>query len=265
MNFKYFILLILTSFLFSCNGAYTTKKSPNPNLNNKNFNTTVFIAEKDIHSDITDITYQYNVYLPNGYADSNKNHPVIYVTDAQWGADERFAHIVENTKKDIIIVGITQGPEGQRTTDFLWPGSSHYLEFFSKEFLPLVESQYRINTNNRTLFGHSYGGVLIRHALINEVNTPLFKNFISSDGPFRVKDANYRKLENDAYKKNSLADRKLFLAGGMLANGTSVGDFYDTIQSYGLEGFTVYHQSFDLGHKQVIHPATTAAMEHLFP
>jgi predicted alpha/beta superfamily hydrolase len=173
MNLKYFILLILSSFLFSCNGAYTTKKSPN--LNNKNFSTTVFIAEKDIHSDITDITYQYNVYLPNGYADSNKNYPVIYVTDAQWGADERFAHIVENKHKDIIIVGITQGPEGQRTTDFLWPGSSHYLEFFSKEFLPLVESQYRIDTNNRTLFGHSYGGVLIRHALINEVNTPLFK------------------------------------------------------------------------------------------
>ena len=137
--------------------------------------------------------------------------------------------------------------------------------FFSKEFLPLVESQYRIDSNNRTLFGHSYGGVLIRHALINEVNTPLFKNFISSDGPFRVEDANYRKLENKAYKKNSLADKTLFLAGGMLANGPMVSGFYDTIQSYGLEDFTVYHKSFDLGHKQVVQPAIKAAMAHLFP
>ncbi len=263
MNFKYFIVLVLTSFLFSCSDTLATKTSPN--LNKKNFSTTVFIAEKDIHSEITNITYQYNVYLPKGYADGNKNYPVIYVTDAQWGSDERFARIIETKQQDIIVVGITQGPEKQRNTDFLWPGSSYYLEFFSKEFLPLVESQYRIDSDNRTLFGHSYGGVLIRHALINEVNTPLFKNFISSDGPFRVKDANYRKLENDAYKKTSLADRTLILVGGMLANGSMVSDFNDTIQNYGLEGLTVYHKSFDLGHKQVVHPATTTAMEHLFP
>ncbi len=84
--------------------------------------------------------------------------------------------------------------------------------------MPLIESQYRIDTDIRTLYGHSYGGVLIRHALINEVSTPLFQNFISSDGSF-------------------------------------VSDFYGTIRGYGLEGFTVYHQSFDLGHKQVVLPA----------
>jgi predicted alpha/beta superfamily hydrolase len=244
-------------------GTFTSKWAPN--LNAKNFKKTVYIAEQSIHSDITNITYQYNVYLPNGYSASKKKYPVIYVTDAQWGSDERFANIVQSKQKDIIVVGITQGPEGQRNTDFLWPSSRHYLDFFAQEFLPLVESLYRIDTDNRTLYGHSYGGILIRHALINEVDTPLFKNFISSDGPFRVKDTNYRKLETDVYKKNSLNNRKLFLTGGMLANGSSVSRFSDTIQSYDLAGFTVYHQSFELGHNHVALPGIRSAMDTLFP
>jgi len=123
------------------------------------------------------------------------------VTDAQWSSDQRFARIKETKKLDIIVVGITQGPEGQRTTDFLYPGSSHHLEFFAQEFMPLVESQYRIDASSRTLYGHSYGGVLIRHALINEVTKPLFQNFISSDSSFMVVNSTYRQLETDTYTK----------------------------------------------------------------
>jgi len=94
--------------------------------------------------------------------------------------------------------------------------------------LSLIESQYRIDTDRRTLYGHSYDGVLIRHALINEVSTPLFQIFISIDGSF-------------------------------------VSDFYATIRGYGLKVFTIYHQSFDLGHKQVLLPAIRGAIDSLFP
>ena len=71
------------------------------------------------------------------------------------------------------------------------------------------------------------------------------------------------------YSSNSLKSKseflaKLFLAGGMLANGSSVSDFYDTIQSYDLAGFTVYHQSFKLGHNHVALPGIRSAMDTLF-
>ncbi len=245
------------------NGTFTTKAASN--LNGTNFNQSIFIEEQDIYSNITNITYQYNVYLPESYSSNSKTYPVIYVTDAQWASDQRFARIIESKKMDVIVVGITQGPVGQRTTDFLYPGSIQYLEFFAQEFLPLIESQFRIDTGNRTLYGHSYGGVLIRQALINEVNTPLFKNFISSDGSFMVKNRTYRRLEKKTYKKNSLANRKLYLAGAMQANGRSVSTFYDTIRSYELEGFTVYHQSFDLSHGKVNLAGIRGAMDLIFP
>ncbi len=256
----------LSSFnngLTELSGTFTTKAAPN--LNGTNFSKSIFIAEQDIYSNITDITYQYNVYLPESYSSTTKNYPVIYVTDAQWSSDQRFAHIIETKKLDVIVVGITQGPVGQRTVDFLYPGSSQYLEFFAQEFLPLLESQYRIDTSSRTLYGHSYGGLLIRHALINEVNTPLFQNFISSDGSFMVENSTYRGLETDTYKRNSLANKKLYLAGALQANGPFVSDFYDTIRSYGLEDFTVYHQAFDLSHNKVNFPGIRGAMDLLFP
>ncbi len=115
--------------LSQLSGTFTTKAASN--LNSNNFSETVYVKERNVHSEMTNITYQYNVYLPKGYSASNKNHPVIYVTDAQWAADQRYAHIVETKKEDIIVVRITQGPEGRRTTDFLWPDSSHYPDFLA--------------------------------------------------------------------------------------------------------------------------------------
>ncbi len=242
-----------------------TSKSTTP-VSGYNFLGTV-VNSQDVFSNITNITYQYNVYLPVGYFETDENYPVIYVTDAQWNNDELFAIAVETVKRDFIIVGITQGPDGQRAVDFLWPGSSKYLDFLATEMLPLVESQYRIDIRNRTLFGHSYGGLFIRHALINEVNTPLFKNFIASDGSYWYEDFIYQGLETDAYNANSLVNRKLYLSGasGSSGNGYVVSSFNDTIRSYGLEDFTIYHQSFDASHGEVVQPSIRDAFEILFP
>ncbi len=225
------------------------------------------VDEQDIISNITNVTYQYKVYLPIGYSDTNKNYPVVYVTDAQMVIDERFAHNVQTLQKDIIVVGITEGPKNRRSTDYIYPGSSQYLDFLALELLPLVESTYRIDSNHRTLFGYSLGGMLIRHALLNEVYTPLFQNFIASDGAFGYEDTVYRELEKDAYSANSLANRKLYLSGatGYQGFGYDVGIFNETIRSYGLEDFTVVHQSFDLTHNQIVLPTGRDALEILFP
>jgi len=45
-------------------GTFITKAAPN--LNSNNFSETVYVKERNVHSEITNITYQYNVYLPQG-------------------------------------------------------------------------------------------------------------------------------------------------------------------------------------------------------
>jgi predicted alpha/beta superfamily hydrolase len=257
MNCRVLLIIIFTAFISACNGGSSD--------NNNDFQKVDVIDEQDIHSHITNVTYKYTVHLPEGYEDTNKNFPVIYVTDGQWDSGGILAGVVEASQKDIIIVGITEGPLRQRDVDFLLPGSSQYIDFLALEMLPLVESQYRIDSSNRTLCGWSYGGLLVRHALLNEVNRPLFQNFIAIDGSFFYKDNTYRELEADAYNTMNLDNRKLYLAGANFGNGQFVRTFNDTIRSYGLLDFTVYYQQFYLTHEDVVLAAMRDSVDRLFP
>ena len=45
------------------------------------------------------------------------------------------------------------------------PGAGPYLEFFKKELIPFVESNYRVMPNDRTLWGYSSSGVFARYLL----------------------------------------------------------------------------------------------------
>ncbi len=177
--------------MLTLNGSFTTKEVPEPR--DFDFQGTIE-DEQTFDSSITNVTYQYRVYLPVGYHEDNKEYPVLCATDGQWEY-WKISHIIETSQKDIILVAITQGPDERRLIDYALPGSNQYLEFLQKEMLPLIESQYQIDQDNRAIAGFSWGGLLIRHALANEVNTPLFKHFISIDGSYWHKDKMYRDLE----------------------------------------------------------------------
>jgi len=245
-------------------GTFTTK--PVPWAEQHEFLGTI-VDEQGIYSNNTQVTYQYKVYLPENYAQSTLDFPVIYSTDGQKGVDEQLAHTVQTMQKDIIVVAITEGPKNRRSTDYLYPGSTAYLDFLALELIPLVESQYRINSSQRTIFGYSYGGVFIRHALINEANRPLFQNFIASDGPYFAQDSVYRGLEERAYTTDSLKNRKLYLSGATSYDGfsSSVNTFKSTLENYNLQGFTIYQESFDVTHGQIVLPTVRGALPLLFP
>jgi len=250
--------------LSELSGTFSTK--PLPWAGQLEFLGTI-INEQDLYSNSTQVTYQYKVYLPENYSSSNSGYPVIYSTDGQKGVDELLAHSVQTMQKDIVVVAITEGPKNRRNTDYLFPGSTAYLDFLALELIPLVESQYHIDNNQRTLFGYSYGGIFVRHALINETQRPLFKNFIASDGPYYPQDSVYRKLEEQAYTTNSLANRKLYLGGATGFDGfsSSVNAFKNTLESYGLHNFTIYQESFDVTHGQIVLPTIRGALPIIFP
>jgi predicted esterase len=91
----------------------------------------------------------------------------------------------------VIIVGITWGGENpnydKRRAFDLTPtnngqstqfgNAEKFLSFIKKEAIPFVESKYRADKNNRTLAGHSFGGLFILYALFTE--TELFNQYIS--------------------------------------------------------------------------------------
>jgi len=236
----------------------------NPQVKDHQFSGTL-IEELRFNSSITGITYPYHIYLPPNYEQSTKSFPVIYATDGQWEF-HRFAHAIETSNKEIILIAIEQGPNERRIQDYALTGSDSYIRFLSDELLPEVEANYRIDISNRALQGASWGGLLVRHALSRELNHPLFNHFISMDGSYFHDDEKYSELEDIAFPSGSNLAVTLYLSGASIAgNNNVVLRFKDDIKDREIAELSLYHQTFNVSHEQVSRPSIKDALLKLYP
>jgi len=128
------------------------------------------------------------VILPEKYKPGSADkYDVLYILD-DWniklGYDiQRFIQN-ENSMPPVIIVGVLNT---DRDKDFLpthsggnkTSGSAgKFLRFFKDELIPYINKTYPSDGDN-TLFGHSFGGVFVTYALLNEPQ--LFTNYIAGD------------------------------------------------------------------------------------
>ncbi len=150
------------------------------------------------------------IFLPKSYFDSDTTYyPVLYLTDADaiWGAATDFPYFLHQDNPSIIIVGIAYGSyeEGfekyKRGLDLSTEpnqegkvGAEYFLKFLNEELLPKVESKYRVDTSNRTLYGLSLGGVFALYVLFKQPG--FFKNVITAGVPF------WALSMEDEYSKN---------------------------------------------------------------
>jgi predicted alpha/beta superfamily hydrolase len=147
-----------------------------------------------INSAITGQDYVLYVSLPQRYNDTSKTFPVVYVLDGQWDfplvqaiyGDQYYDGFMPGA----IIVAITWGGENpnydKRRAFDLTPtdngqpaqfgNANKFLSFIKNEIIPFIDSKYRTNKNNRTLAGHSFGGLFTLYALFTE--TELFNQYI---------------------------------------------------------------------------------------
>ena len=195
---------------------YSNNESP------ANFSYTGRIETKrTINSTITDVSYPYRVYLPEGYYSNNQNYPVVYVTDGQWVFWE-FSEFLDETNRQVILVSIEQGPNDRRQIDYRLPGSTDYVNFFKTEFMSDIESKYRVDINNRIIQGASYGGLVVSHFLMDFANQPSFNHYISSDGAYWFNSSTYSTLEIESFASWSATNSiNLFLTGS--SNGGNGG------------------------------------------
>jgi S-formylglutathione hydrolase FrmB len=121
-----------------------------------------------IDSKILGTKVRYTMYLPFDYESSNRFYPVVYLlhgyTDNDMGwiqfgeanliADEAIA------KRDIpsMIIAMPDGGSSWYINNY--DGSVRYEDFFIREFIPSIESQYRIRAEKRYrgIAGLSMGG-----------------------------------------------------------------------------------------------------------
>lgn len=196
---KPFVLIL--SFLFSIVLAQTevTRKSDN-------------IVGSTIHvqSEILGEEVELQVFLPDGYADSENEFPTVYILDGQ----RYFLHGVSLQKSftdfkqapEFIVVGISRNPANRNRNYSV--NSANYLKFIKEEVIPFVDSGYR-TSEERLLFGWAFGGGFVIESMVNEPD--LFDAYIAAS-PFPLK-PKVSKVDS-LLKANTDFNKLLFFTSG---------------------------------------------------
>ncbi len=152
-----------------------------------------------ISSEVLGETRDYWVYLPPSYDKplAQKDYPVLYLLDGAVHFQTTtgvVTHMSPHQIPELIVVGIpstnrmmdmsptesTLGMDGKAYPEYAGKtgGGDVFLQFLEDELIPKVETTYR-TTEHRVLAGHSAGGLLALHALLNQPD--LFDAYVAMD------------------------------------------------------------------------------------
>lgn len=122
-----------------------------------------------VNSEILDREMGYSVYFPESYHTSTRDYPVMYLLHGMTGDHNDWINLgeVHRIAGTVISDGsvpemIIIMPDGLYDAFYInnYDGSIRWEDFFHEEFMPEIESRYRITTqrNGRAIAGLSMGG-----------------------------------------------------------------------------------------------------------
>jgi predicted alpha/beta superfamily hydrolase len=177
--------------------------------------------------------------LPASYDKTNKKYPVVYLMDSQWDFPLVTAlygqQYYDGFIPEVIIVGITWGgnhpnPDSLRARDYTPTnektlpqsgGADKFLSVIKNEVFPLVEKNYRIDDNDKTLIGCSLGGLFAMYTLFT--HPEMFNRYIAASPAFNWDNNILYKYEEKYHANKSNPPAKLFMCVGGVE--TSVPDY----------------------------------------
>jgi uncharacterized protein len=155
------------------------------------------------------VAYRLYISLPHGYGEPGKTFPVVYLLDANYSfliARNITDHLSEREDlPEVILVGIAYDDpppatrawqadsyHRNRTRDYtpkFWPtggygpemqkvsgGGPKFRSFIEHELIPFIDRTYATAPGDRTLVGHSYGGLFASWNVLT--SPPLFRRYI---------------------------------------------------------------------------------------
>lgn len=192
---------------------------------------------KEIASKYVDQKYQIKVSYPKSYfKDPSRKFPVLYVIDAETNFGG-VSYIVQRLIKDelipeLLVVGIAYNTTYKnfyslRSRD-LTPaedkqlkmgghkvdptgGAPDFCKFLEQELFPFIEANYKVENEDRALYGHSYGGLFGAFVLID--NPDLFNRYLLLGPSLWFKD---KYMVKEAMRKDLqlTKDTRLYMASG---------------------------------------------------
>ena len=251
-------LLVLVSFIFINGCSHFSNENQNKMGNGvwENSLKGEYVGKSELSSAVMGIVYPYHIYLPASYQQNvDKNYPIIYALDGQWNFKTIVNHI-EQQNLEVILVAIEEGPLGsdRRAIDYRLPGAITYLDFFRQEFMPLIESSYRINANNRSFQGASLGGLAATvFMLLDDHQQPLFKNYIVNDAPYW----DQAELMQNLIEKRLLIENKIdsnfyITSAFPLGNHLTVINFIESMEKRSIPNLTIHHEWYMVHHDNIL-------------
>ena len=258
MQKKVFLLLFI---LILFNSVILSQSHPFVSLNSAHVRT--------ITSNIVEgMEYELCVALPEGYEDTTRNYPVVYMLDGYeiFGLQlQTYQQLVFfKTVPPLILVGINyrfndknfyEGLKDYlyiRARDFTPTYLSHeqiiekhgkgfanfvpvsgggekFLRFFHEELFPFIESEYRADPNDRGILGYSLGGLFTTYVLFNTPES-FQKIFIGSPALW-WDDESVFNFYDDAKYKSIETPVKVYLSVGEL-EGKALRESWEKLNKY---------------------------------
>jgi predicted alpha/beta superfamily hydrolase len=148
-------------------------------------------------------TFFIDIQLPKEYFEKpQEKYPTIILVDGNFYFPIMSSIVsqyeIAGLLEPVIVVGVGyksfKTMDSLRVRDYLFPkalpsdemnavgGGEDFYNFLTKEVIPKIDSNYRTDTANRMLLGHSFGGYFVLYGLFNQLRngTSYFKTFISA-------------------------------------------------------------------------------------
>jgi predicted alpha/beta superfamily hydrolase len=230
------IALLCVSLFLACQSdeqlhESAVKKNPSVTIANS--------QQFTLFSTNTQQDYKIYIHLPASYSRSDTTYPVSYGLDADigFGMASGMSTLLSFRKEipEVIIVGIAYGAypgqEGNNrmrdftpTADAKYPSSGDaekFFRFIHEELIPVIDSKYRTNPNDRTLTGASLSGLFSLYVLFEHPG--IFNRYrISSPSLWWDNNVTFD-FEKKYSDKHSDLPARVFL---------SVGDVEETAESW---------------------------------
>ncbi len=191
---------------------------------------------RELHSKANGVDYKLYIKLPEDYEKGAERYPVIFLLDADYSfllARGITDHLSTrgHLNKTILVAVAYAGPLNyrlNRTRDYtpvfvptggygpqyqkVSGGGDAFLDFFQKDLIPWTEREYRVQEGDRTLVGHSFGGLFATYALLNRPG--LFQKFVIVSPSLWYDGGLMFRLEKKLTEKNRQLAARIYLAVG---------------------------------------------------
>jgi predicted alpha/beta superfamily hydrolase len=203
-----------------------------------------------MHSANTGADYELFIAMPSDYGKSSKSYPVVYMLDADYSfalVRNVVRHFVERDNlPPMILIAIAYpgavssrevyklnrtrdytpvyAPDGGYGAEYqkVSGGAEKFRAFIAKELVPYVERNFRVDPVDRTIIGHSYGGLFATYVLLTE--PALFKRYIIVSPSLWYANRIALTMEEQAAASGPRPNARVFLSVGELEDSTMPND-----------------------------------------